>query len=119
MSQKKRQRIVSSGLTLIVLLSAVGYLFGGNEALLGSFLGCLASVVSIGSVSMVVALLASRLPKPKTGAVFTVVMLILKLPLLVLCLYFGTRLLGWGMGCFLGTIGLVYSHVIAYLAYSA
>ena len=58
----------------------------------------------------------SLTPQPKEGVQRTVLVSILKLPIIVALIFFGTRLSATGIGCFLASIAVVYSCFVGFWA---
>lgn len=96
----------------------IGIAAGGMQALYGVGLGTAVSVFSIWSLAVLTKSFLGTQPQPKEGVQRTVLVSILKFPILLVFIFFGTRLSGAGIGCFLASIGLVYSSFIAFRSFA-
>jgi len=102
----------------IVLLGTIGLCLGGFQCLIGVELGTLLSCFSIWSLAMLTRSFLRVQPEPKAGIQRTVLVGILKFPILIALIFFGTRLSSAGIGCFIASIALVYFSFIGFWAFS-
>ena len=64
------------------------------------------------ALTLLVRLFRTHQPAPRAGVALTVLLALLKLPLLLVGVWIGTRLPSPGLLCFLASVGLVYSAFI-------
>ncbi len=102
-------------MTVVVAFAATK---GGSQGLLGVLLGSMLSGFSIWSLAMLSRSFLQQQPEPKDGMQRTILVTVLKFPILFALIFFGTRLSGAGINCFLGSLALVYSSVIGFWAFS-
>lgn len=91
---------------------AMAYPQAGWIAVEGVAFGVAASAVSILSLTTIVSLLTKAQAAPRQGTVLAVLANVFKLPVLLVCLYLGSRLSSVGLYCFLASIGLVYCFTV-------
>jgi hypothetical protein len=101
-----------------VLLLAIGIGIGKTQGLIGIGIGTGLSAFSIWSLALMTDSFLRYRPQPRDGVQRTVLVSILKLPIMMLLIFLGTRLSGVGLGCFLVSIALVYSSFIAFRSFS-
>ena len=81
--------------------------------------GVATAAVSLVSLTLLVRLFTAFKPTPRGGVILSTVLAIVKLPLLMLGVWVGTRLHSPGLYCFLASVGLVYSAFIWGVAHGA
>ena len=102
----------------MTLLIVIGGITGGGQALLGIALGVSLSVFNLYSLWRLTSSLLKFKPEPKEGVQRTLLVGILKFPLFIVFIFFGTRLSGAGIGCFILSIGMVYFALIGFRSFS-
>jgi len=102
----------------MILLAIIGGAIGKGQALLGILLGVGLSAFNLLALCRLSNSLLMYKPEPKEGVQRTVLVSILKFPIFVAFIFFGTRLSGAGIGCFILSIGLVYFAFIGFRSFS-
>ena len=102
----------------LILLTVYGSIQAGLYGFFCVLCGTALASFSIWSLYVLTRSFLSFQPEPKAGAYRTVMVGILKLPVMLLLIFFGTRSTGAALGCFLGSLGLVYSAFIGFWAYN-
>jgi len=106
------------GTVALISLSVYGSISAGLYGCFCVLCGTALASFSIWSLYILTQSFLSSQPEPKAGAYRTVMVGILKLPVMLLLIFFGTRSSGAALGCFLGSLGLVYSAFIGFWAYN-
>jgi hypothetical protein len=109
----RTDRLFAAGIAIILATAAIGGLWAGA----GMTLGLAGTAFNCWALWRVVSLLGAvgnDQPPPRLGAVLTVFVFLLKLPLLIALGLFAQTLPYPAMPCFLGGIGLVYFALVGW-----
>lgn len=96
----------------LVVTAVIGSTIHATSAIYGVVDGILASAVSLASLKGLSSLLVAAHPSPRTGVLITVLVAVVKLPMLLLGTWIAVRLPSPGLFCFLASVGLVYSAFV-------
>jgi hypothetical protein len=96
----------------LAAVSVLGSTVDGRSALFGVVDGAVLSVIGLASLRALSNLLRTTQPRPRIGVSITILVAVLKLPIILLGVWIATELSSPGLYCFLASVGLVYSAFV-------
>ena len=113
-----QQASIGLGTATYLTMASIGCALGGGQAFTGLVLGSSLALFTIGSLTAITRSMLRAQTEPRDAMRRTFLVAALKLPITVVVIFFGTRLSGAGVACFVASILLVYSSFIGFWSFS-